>query len=193
MKKQVLCLMVAAALAVTAKAQTTNTVDFTPDALAGFSGLTDVNAALAPYGFTVDAGYPDQLALDNDLTFATDPAAGDLVFNFSSPISLLTVNYDGNAGAATGLSAYSVSTTAADVFSLPGSDTLGYTPGNDNGTSLTVSSTSPIYSALIEDAGAIVNLQSITFVTEATPEPATLALFGMGALVVASRCRRAAK
>lgn len=193
MKNQVICLLMAAATVVTAEAQTTNTIDFTT--LGAASGLSAVNAKLGSFGFLVDAGYPNNLSLGGSgLTFYTDPGAGDVVFDFSAPVSLVSVNYGVNSGAATGLWGLSLAPTAAAATSLPSGDLLDYSGSStDVNISRTVTSTSPIYGAWIEDEGVSASLRSITFVTVATPEPATLALFGMGALVVASRCRRAAK
>ena len=156
---------------------------------------TVLNADLAGFGVSVSAGMPLYLSGgDGDpLYFHTDPSAGDLVFNFSAPISSLTVNYAGNSGNATGMHALNVNTTAADVLSLPGGDSVDYAfSATDNSISLSVNGSS-ILSAWIEDEGTIVGLHSISFVTEPTPEPATMDLLGLGAFVAVARSRRAAK
>lgn len=167
------------------------TVDFT--GLSYTTSLTSLNAMLSTYGISVDAGYPNSIGVGggNNLTAGTDSAASDLLFNFSSPVSWVSLT-TGGPGGTEGAYGMDINTTAAAGFTLSGSHTIVY-QGGWEGDTLTLTHAG-IKSVQFEDQTSTASIASISFITEPVPEPATCGVMALGAVALAgARLLRSAK
>jgi len=177
------------AAGITTAAHASVTIDFTG---LTYSDLASLNADLASYGVTVDAGHPGSVVYTaSGVQAPTDVGAADLLFNFSSSVSTASVTFQ-NVGnfetPAVGLYSFDVNTTPSGALGLTATDTAN---GFDNGQTLTVTAAGT-EALQMEDEGAFVTISSLTFTPEATPEPATFGLLGLGALaLVGKRLRKA--
>ena len=169
----------------------TVTIDFTQ--LAYTTSLTSLNDILAAYGISVDAGYPNTIGVGggNNLTAGTDPAASDLLFNFSSPVSWVSVT-TGGPGGIDGAYGMDINTTAAAGFALSGTHTIVYQGGHEG--DILILTHAGIKSVQFEDQTSTASIASISFITEPVPEPATCGFMALGAVALAgARWRRSAK
>ena len=174
-----------------ASAQAT-TINF--PSLNSTTSLAALNDLLAGTGVSVDAGYPSTVVVGGgqNLQANTDPAASDLLFNFSTPVNYVSLVTVGNGGYAVGANGFSINTTAALGPSTPGPDNIAY-QGGIEGDTLTLSQTG-ILSVQIEDEGTVASIASLTFTPAPAPEPATGGLLALGTLSLAgARFRRPAK